>query len=98
MAGADQCGAETCRRQVDPGDITLRRTEITLADRATKTQPDAQLKNLQRAADGQKAMADYEAEGAALRAKTERLILTDSACWAAEDLWQRAKRLRGISK
>ena len=34
---------------------------------------DAQLKKLQRAEDGRKAMAEYEAEQAAVRAKTERL-------------------------
>jgi hypothetical protein len=48
-------------------------TEITLANSAKKDQSNAQLKNLQRAADGKAAMADYEAEAAALRAKTERL-------------------------
>jgi hypothetical protein len=48
-------------------------TEITLANSAKKDQSNAQLKNLQRAADGKAAMADYEAEAAAVRAKTERL-------------------------
>src|SRR5215510_1818695 len=41
--------------------------EITLADRANSNQ------NGQRAADGKAAIADYEAQAAAIRAKTERL-------------------------
>jgi hypothetical protein len=44
-----------------------------VADQAKKDQSQAQQKNAQRAADGRKAMADYEAEAVAVRAKTERL-------------------------
>jgi hypothetical protein len=47
--------------------------EITLANKAKNDNSNAQLKNAQRAADGKAAKADYEAEAAALRAKTERL-------------------------
>jgi multidrug efflux pump subunit AcrA (membrane-fusion protein) len=47
---------------------------VDVADH-TKTphRSDAQLKKLQRVEDGRKAMAEYEAEQAAVRAKTERL-------------------------
>jgi hypothetical protein len=44
-----------------------------VADQDKNDRTQAQLRNAQRAADGRKAMADYEAEAAAIRAKTERL-------------------------
>jgi hypothetical protein len=47
--------------------------EITLADRTKKDAADIQFEKLQRAEDGKKAMSEYEAEAAAVRAKTERL-------------------------
>ena len=53
-----------------------------MADDAKKNQ--AQVKNAQRAAEGRKAMADYEAEAAAVRAKTERLRALRLAKEAAE--------------
>jgi hypothetical protein len=53
-----------------------------VSDQAKKDQ--AQAKNAQRAADGRKAMADYEAEAAATRAKTERLRALRLAKEAAE--------------
>ena len=53
-----------------------------MADNAKKDQ--AQQKNAQRAADGRQAMAEYEAEAAAVRAKTERLRAQRLAKEAAE--------------
>ena len=53
-----------------------------MADNAKKDQ--AQQKNAQRAADGRQAMAEYEAEAAAIRAKTERLRAQRLAREAAE--------------
>jgi hypothetical protein len=48
--------------------------ETTLAPSKAKTaDAHAQFKKLQHAADGKKAMAEYEAEGIATRAKTEKL-------------------------
>jgi hypothetical protein len=44
-----------------------------LIDRPKKDDAQAQFKKLQRAEDGKKAMAEYEAESLAIRAKTERL-------------------------
>ena len=44
-----------------------------MADHANKNQSHLQLKNTHRAEDGKRAMADYEAQAAAIRAKTERL-------------------------
>jgi hypothetical protein len=46
--------------------------EIALADQAKKT-ADAQFKKLQRAADGKRAMSEYEAEQAAGYARTAKL-------------------------
>jgi phosphomannomutase len=52
----------------------MQHEEIALSDEAKKTQSaEAQNRKLQRAEDGRKAMAEYEAEAAATRAKTERL-------------------------
>jgi hypothetical protein len=45
--------------------------ETNMADQAKKA--DAQIKKLERAEDGKKAMSEYEAEIAATYAKTERL-------------------------
>jgi hypothetical protein len=44
-----------------------------MADRSSKDDAQKQFAKLQRAEDGKRAMADYEAEAAAMRAKTERL-------------------------
>ena len=44
-----------------------------MSDHTKHPRSEAQLKKLQRAEDGRKAMAEYEAEQAAIRAKTERL-------------------------
>ena len=82
MAGPDQCGAEKGRREVVTS--PFRQAEITLADDRNKGQSQMQLKIAQRAQDGKKAMADYEAEAAAVRAKTERLKALRLAKEAAE--------------
>lgn len=42
-------------------------------DDSDKRRHDAEVRNAQRASDGKKAMADYDASAAATRAKTERL-------------------------
>ena len=47
--------------------------EHHLADNSRTDRANAQFAKLQRAVDGKKAMSDYEAEAAAVRAKTERL-------------------------
>jgi len=47
--------------------------ELMLTDHMKIHRSDAQLKKMQRAEDGRKAMIEYEAERAAVRAKTERL-------------------------
>jgi hypothetical protein len=44
-----------------------------MADRSNKDEAQKQFAKLQRAEDGKKAMSDYEAEAAAVRAKTARL-------------------------
>ena len=44
-----------------------------MADNSQINRADAQFKKMQRAEDGKKAMAEYEAEQVAIRAKTERL-------------------------
>jgi hypothetical protein len=44
-----------------------------VADNSKRNDASAQFKKDQRAEDGRKAMADYEAEAAAIRAKTEKL-------------------------
>ena len=44
-----------------------------MADNSRTDRANAQFAKLQRAVDGKKAMSDYEAEAAAVRAKTERL-------------------------
>jgi hypothetical protein len=44
-----------------------------MADRSSKDEAQKQFAKVQRAEDGKKAMSEYEAEGAAMRAKTERL-------------------------
>ena len=44
-----------------------------MADRSNKDEAQKQFAKVQRAEDGKKAMSDYEAEGAAIRAKTARL-------------------------
>jgi hypothetical protein len=47
--------------------------ELMLTDHMKIHRSDAQLKKMQRAEDGRKAMLEYEAERAAVQAKTERL-------------------------
>ena len=47
--------------------------EIALTDDLRKQQANAQFRKAQQAADGKKAMADYEAEAAAIRIKTAKL-------------------------
>ena len=59
------------------GRMTLRQ-EMTLADnskldQSKKNNTQIQLQKLQRAEDGKKAMAEYEAEARAIRIKTEKL-------------------------
>ena len=44
-----------------------------MVDQSHAQRADAQFKKIQRAEDGKKAMAEYEAERAAIAAKTERL-------------------------
>jgi len=55
-----------------------------LADNTSKNQSHNQMKAAQRAQDGKSAMADYEAEALAVRAKTERLKALRLAREAAE--------------
>ena len=55
-----------------------------MADNSKKDQAQEQFKKLQRAEDGKKAMAEYEAEAAATRAKTARLRALRMARDAAE--------------
>jgi hypothetical protein len=47
--------------------------ETQLADKSAAERANAEFKKTQREHDAKKAMAEYDAEGAALRAKTERL-------------------------
>jgi hypothetical protein len=65
-------------------DLSARQQEMTLADKSKKDDAQAQFQKLQRAEDGKKAMSEYEAEGAAVRAKTERLRALRLARDAAE--------------
>jgi hypothetical protein len=57
---------------------------MTLANKSKKDDAQAQFEKLQRAEDGRKAMSEYEAESAAIRAKTERLRALRLARDAAE--------------
>jgi hypothetical protein len=57
--------------------------EVTLVNDEDKNQAGSQLK-AQRAADGKKAMAEYEAQAMSVRAKTERLRALRLAREAAE--------------
>jgi len=57
---------------------------MTLATKSKKDDAQAQFDKLQRAEDGKKAMSEYEAEGVAVRAKTERLRALRLARDAAE--------------
>jgi hypothetical protein len=61
-----------------------RQQELTVADKSKKDDAKAQILKVQRAEDGKKAMSEYEAEGAAVRAKTERLRALRLARDAAE--------------
>jgi hypothetical protein len=60
---------------------------MTLADNSKKDEAQRQFNKLQKAEDGKKAMSEYEAEAAAIRAKTERLralrLARDAALEAA---------------
>jgi hypothetical protein len=58
--------------------------EVTLANDGNKNQAPGQLTPAQRTADGKKAVADYEAQAIAVRAKTERLRALRLAREAAE--------------
>ena len=55
-----------------------------MVDKSKKDDAQAQFQKLQRAEDGKKAMSEYEAEGIAVRAKTERLRALRLARDAAE--------------
>ena len=55
-----------------------------MATKSKKDDAQAQFDKLQRAEDGKKAMSEYEAEGVAVRAKTERLRALRLARDAAE--------------
>ncbi len=55
-----------------------------MADNSKKDEAQLQFKKIQRAEDGKKAMDEYEAEGAAVRAKTARLKALRLARDAAE--------------
>jgi hypothetical protein len=55
-----------------------------VADKSKKDDAHAQFLKVQRAEDGKKAMSEYESEGAAVRAKTERLRALRLARDAAE--------------
>jgi len=57
-----------------------------LADDSRKQQADAQFRKVQRAEDGKKAMAEYEASVAAVRAKTAKLRELRLARDAAEKI------------
>lgn len=57
-----------------------------MADDSKKQQADAQFRKVQRAEDGKKAMAEYEASVAAVRAKTEKLKQLRLARDAAEKI------------
>jgi len=56
-----------------------------LADDSKKQQADAQFRKIQRAEDGKKAMAEYEAGAVATRLKTEKLRQLRLARDAAEE-------------
>jgi hypothetical protein len=56
-----------------------------LADDSKKQQADAQFRKIQRAEDGKKAMAEYEAGAVATRVKTEKLRQLRLARDAAEE-------------
>jgi hypothetical protein len=71
---------------------------MTLADKSKKDDAQAQFNKLQRAEDGKKAMSDYEAEGAAVRAKTERLRALRLARDAAEAAAAPTKKTAGKKK
>jgi hypothetical protein len=55
-----------------------------MPNRSKKDVANAEFKKIQRAEDGKKAMTEYESEGAAIRAKTERLRALRLARDAAE--------------
>ena len=57
-----------------------------MADDSRKQQADAQFRKVQRAEDGKKAMAEYEASVAAVRAKTKKLRELRLARDAAEKI------------
>jgi hypothetical protein len=56
-----------------------------LADRSKKDEAQLQFNKLQKAEDGKKAMSEYEAQAAAIRAKTERLRALRLARDAAQE-------------
>jgi hypothetical protein len=71
--------------------------EKTLPDDSKKDEAQRQFSKLQKAEDGKKAMSEYEAEAAAIRAKTERLRalrLARDAALAADPASAGAKPVR----
>jgi hypothetical protein len=80
-----RCGRPLASRPVAAREIHgFRQQETTLAEKSKKDDAQAQFQKLQRAEDGKKAMSEYEAEGVATRAKTERLRALRLARDAAE--------------
>lgn len=69
-----------------------------MADKSKKDDAQAQFNKLQRAEDGKKAMSEYEAEGIAVRAKTERLRALRLARDAAEAAAAPPKKTAGKKK
>jgi len=69
-----------------------------LVDKSKKDDAQAQFQKLQRAEDGKKAMSEYEAEGIAVRAKTERLRALRLARDAAEAAAAPPKKTAGKKK
>src|SRR5438105_11522442 len=63
---------------------TIRQQEMNLTIRSKKDDANAQFDKMQRAEDGKKALSEYEAEAAAVRAKTARLRALRLARDAAE--------------
>ena len=69
-----------------------------MVDKSKKDDAQAQFQKLQRAEDGKKAMSEYEAEGIAVRAKTERLRALRLARDAAEAAAAPPKKSAGKKK
>jgi hypothetical protein len=82
--------------------LAITTKEIALADDSKKQQADAQFRKIQRAEDGKKAMAEYEAGAAAIRIKTEKLrqlrLARDAAALAAAPAVTPAKKRAAKAK